>query len=154
MIARPKVNFREYQGSRKLIEQKINPRKGVLVLDCDFIKGSIVHTHIRRVWSCFFTKMVGQHHGEELSLINPFSNRSCSCVFNSANSLGCMQYDLLEIGVVPGFNSMTNSISLSGGNPGKSSRNTSRNSHATRILCTSCTIASKALLVALTGAGT
>jgi hypothetical protein len=58
--------------------------------------------------------MGGQPHGEELGLINPFSRNSCSYVFSSANSLGGMQYDLLEIGAVPGFNSIKNSTSLSG----------------------------------------
>jgi hypothetical protein len=49
MIARPEVNFGEYPCSSKLIEQDIDPRKRVLVLDCDLIKGSIVHTHSKRL---------------------------------------------------------------------------------------------------------
>jgi hypothetical protein len=68
--------------------------------------------------------MAGHPHGDELGLINPFSNKSCNCVFSSANSLGGIRYDLLEIGVVPGFNLIINSTFLSGGNPGKSSGNT------------------------------
>jgi hypothetical protein len=119
--------------------------------DDNSIKGSIVHTHSQS--SIFFTKMAGHPHGMELGLINPFSNMSCSCVFNSANSLGTMRYDLVEIGVVPGFNSITNSTSLSGGNPGKSSGNTSGNLHTTGISCTSSTVTSKALPVTLTEAG-
>jgi hypothetical protein len=70
------------------------------------------------------TKIVGHTHGDELGLMDPFSNKSCSCVLSSASSLGGIRYDLLEIGVVPGFNSITNSTSLSRGNPGKSSGNT------------------------------
>jgi hypothetical protein len=42
MIARSKVKLRKYLGSRKL---NIDPGKGVHVLDRDFIKGPIVHTH-------------------------------------------------------------------------------------------------------------
>jgi hypothetical protein len=98
--------------------------------------------------------MAGQPHGDELGLINPFSNKSCSCVFSSSNSLGGIRYDLLEIGAVPGFHSITNSTSLSGGNPGRSSGNMSRNSHTTGMFCTSCTMASKARPVALTRACT
>jgi hypothetical protein len=45
--------------------------------------------------------MAGHPHGDELGLINPFSNKSYNCVFNSANSLGVIRYDLLEIGVIP-----------------------------------------------------
>jgi hypothetical protein len=40
---------------------------------------------------------------------------------SSANSFEGIQYDLLETEVVPGFNSITNSTSLSRGNPGRSS---------------------------------
>jgi hypothetical protein len=42
--------------------------------------------------------MVGHPHGNELGLINPFSNKSCNCVLSSASSLGGIRYDLLEIG--------------------------------------------------------
>jgi hypothetical protein len=59
--------------------------------------------------------MAGQPQGEELGQINPFSSRSCNWVLSSASSFGGIRYDLLEIGVVPGFNSITNSTSLSGG---------------------------------------
>jgi hypothetical protein len=45
MIARPEVNFGEYSGSGKLIEQNINLGKRVLVLNGDLIKGSVVHAH-------------------------------------------------------------------------------------------------------------
>jgi hypothetical protein len=94
--------------------------------------------------------MAGHPHGDELGLINPFSNKSCNCVFSFANSLGGIRYDLLEIGVIPGFNSITNSTSLSGGNLGKSSGNTSGNSHTIGMSYISCTMASKACLDALT----
>jgi hypothetical protein len=51
--------------------------------------------------------MARHPHGDELGLINYFSNKSCNCVLSSANSLEGIRYDLLEIGVVPGFNSIT-----------------------------------------------
>jgi hypothetical protein len=63
-------------------------------------------------------------------------------------------YDLLEIGVVPGFNSITNSTSLSGCNPGKSSGNTSGNSHTIGMSHISCIMASKARPVVLIGIDT
>jgi hypothetical protein len=77
--------------------------------------------------------MAGQPHGDELGRMNPFSSRSCNCVLSSANSFGGIRYDLLETGAIPGFNSITNYTSLSGGNPGRSSRKTSGNSHTTGI---------------------
>jgi hypothetical protein len=49
MIARPEVNLGEYPCSSKLIEQDIDPGKRVLVLDSDFIKGFVVHTHSKRL---------------------------------------------------------------------------------------------------------
>jgi hypothetical protein len=77
--------------------------------------------------------MAGQPHGDELGRMNPFCNRSFNWVLSSANSFGGIRYDLLEIGAILGFNSITNSTSLYGGNPGKSSRKTSGNSHTTAI---------------------
>jgi hypothetical protein len=53
------------------------------------------------------------------------------------------------MGVVPGFNSITNSTSLSGGNPGKSSGKTSGNSHTTGISLISGIMASYILPVIL-----
>jgi hypothetical protein len=49
MIARPEVNFGKYPSSSKLIKQDINPGKMVLVLNCDLIKGSLVHAHPKRL---------------------------------------------------------------------------------------------------------
>jgi hypothetical protein len=56
--------------------------------------------------------MAGHPHGDELDLINPFSNKSCNCVLSSASSLGGIRYDLLEIGVVLCFGSITNYTSV------------------------------------------
>jgi hypothetical protein len=87
--------------------------------------------------------MAGHPHGDELGLINTFSKKSCNCVLSSANSLGGIRYVLLEIGAVPGLNSITKSTSLYGGNLGKSIGNTSGNSHTTEMSCISCTMAPK-----------
>jgi hypothetical protein len=77
--------------------------------------------------------MAGQPQGDELGRMNPFSSRFCNWVLSFANSFGGIRYNLLEIGAVPGFNSITNSTSLSGGNPDRSSRKSSGNSHTTGI---------------------
>jgi hypothetical protein len=45
MIAQSEINLGEYPGSCKLIEQTIDPRKRILVLDGNLIEGSIVHEH-------------------------------------------------------------------------------------------------------------
>jgi hypothetical protein len=89
--------------------------------------------------------MAGQPQGDELGQMNPFSSRSCNWVLSFANSFGGIRYDLLEIGVVSGFNSITNSTSLSGGNQGRSSGKTSGNSHTTGIPWISGMIASYTL---------
>jgi hypothetical protein len=98
--------------------------------------------------------MAGQPQGEELGQINPFSSRSCNWVLSSASSFGGIRYDLLEMGAVPGFNSITNSTSLSGGNPGRSSGKTSGNSHTTRISWISGMMASYTQPVGLAGMAT
>jgi hypothetical protein len=49
MIARPEVNLGEHPSSSKLIEQDIDPGKGILVLNGDLIKGSVVHAHSKRL---------------------------------------------------------------------------------------------------------
>jgi hypothetical protein len=93
--------------------------------------------------------MTGQPQGEELGRINPFSSRSCNWVLSSTSSFGGIRYDLLEMGAVPGFNSITNSTSLSGGNPDRSSGKTSGNSHTTGISWISGMMASYILPVGL-----
>lgn len=153
MVAWSEINLREQSGSNKLIKQKIDLRKGVLVLNCNFIEGPIIHTHLQSLILLLY----------ENGLIAPrwrtwpnktFSNKASIWVFHYASSFGGIQYDLLEMEVVPGFNSITNSTSLSRGNPGKSSRNTSRNSCTTRISCSSFTTTSKTLSFDLARAGT
>jgi hypothetical protein len=95
--------------------------------------------------------MVGQPQGDELGQINLFSSRSCNWVLSSTNSFGGIRYNLLEIGAVSGFNSITNSTSLSRGNPGKSSGKTFGNSHTTVISWISGMMASYTLPNGLAG---
>jgi hypothetical protein len=71
---------------------------------------------------------MGAPHGDELGQINPFSSNSIICSFNSVNSGVDILNGVLYIGVVPGFNSVTNSMSQSGSIPGKISRKTLGNS--------------------------
>ena len=66
----------------------------------------------------------GQPHGEVLGRMKPLSSNSCNWIFNSANSLGVILYGRRDIGAVPGYSSITNSTSRSGGIPGNSSGNT------------------------------
>ncbi|GKF52370.1 hypothetical protein Tco_0159280, partial [Tanacetum coccineum] len=55
------------------------------------------------------------------------------CPDNSCISEGAKRYGDFAIGVVPGTRSMRNSTCHCGGNPDKSSGNTSSNSHTTDI---------------------
>jgi hypothetical protein len=98
--------------------------------------------------------MAGQPQGDELGWMNPFSSRSCNWVLSSANSFGGIRYDLLETGAIPGFNSIKNSTSLSGGNPGRSSGKSSRNSHTTGISWISGMMAKYTLPIGLAGIAT
>ena len=58
-------------------------------------------------------------------MMKPNSKSSCSCVFNNLSFVGSIQYGAFEIGSVLGTSSIVKSISQVGGNPGKSSGNTS-----------------------------
>jgi hypothetical protein len=70
-----------------------------------------------------------------------------------ARSGGDILYGALAIGVVPGCNSILNSMALSGGIPGNSSRKTSKNSQTTWISSSllSTTWCKEALMRAITG---
>jgi hypothetical protein len=48
-VTQPEVNLKKYLSSGKLIKQDINPGKRVLILDCDLIKGSVIHAHPKRL---------------------------------------------------------------------------------------------------------
>jgi hypothetical protein len=130
MISWSKIDLREYTCTTKLIEQIINPRQRVLVLDGNLIQGTIIHAQLW-VPSFFMTKIIGAPHTDELGWINHFSSNSLMCSFNSANSGVAILYGVLYINVVPGLNSITNSMSQSGGIPGNSSGKTLENSLTT-----------------------
>ena len=87
--------------------------------------------HKRRLPSFFLTNNTGAPHGDVLVLTKPLLNNSSICTFNSFSSAGAIRYDDIEMGSVPGASSISNSISLSGYNPGRSSGNTSKNSFTT-----------------------
>src|SRR4051812_40177739 len=76
---------------------------------------------------------MGQPHGDELGRMKPFANEASSWVLSSVNSCGAILYGRLEIGVVPGIRSTTNSTALLGGSPGNSLGKTSRKSRTTGI---------------------
>ena len=80
--------------------------------------------HNRNEPSFFFMNSTGAPQGEWLGRMNPFSIISSNWTFSSFSSAGASRYGAREIGAVPGINSMLNTISLSGGNPGKSFGNT------------------------------
>ena len=75
----------------------------------------------------FLTNKTGAPRGKMLGLTKPLSNNSCNCIFNSPNYAGAILYDVIEIGVAPGNNSMVKSVSLTGGNPVITSRKISGN---------------------------
>ena len=87
--------------------------------------------HGRNDPSFFLTNSIGAPHGDELGRMNPFSINYSSYAFNSFSSLGVIQYGALEIGCVPGKNSIVKSAPLRGGNPGSSSGKTSWKSRTT-----------------------
>jgi hypothetical protein len=64
--------------------------------------------------------------GDELGHMNPLACNSAISFLSSANSFVSILYGLLEIGGVPGSNSIRNSMSRSGGIPDNSSGNTSK----------------------------
>ena len=88
--------------------------------------------HSQRVLSFLFANRNGAPHGEVLSLMNPLSNNSCIWTLSSCNSTGAIICGVIEMGEVPGCNSIQKSTSLYGGNPGSSSGKSSSYSHTTQ----------------------
>ena len=73
--------------------------------------------------SFLFVKRKGAPYGEMLGRINPFSNNSSICAFNSFSSAGAIRYGVIEIGVVPDTKSILNTMLQIGSKTGKSSEN-------------------------------
>ena len=88
--------------------------------------------HSRRVLSFFFANKTGAPHDEVLGLMNPLSSSSCSWTLSSCNSTGAILCGVIEMGEVPGCNSIPKSITLYGGNPDSSSGKTPSYSQTTR----------------------
>ncbi|GKF83597.1 hypothetical protein Tco_0248495, partial [Tanacetum coccineum] len=84
--------------------------------------------HILNDPSFFLTNKTGAPQGEELGLMNPLSESSCSCSDKSFISDGANRYGTRATCAVPGIKSIWNSTGGAGGRSGKSSRNTSRKS--------------------------
>ena len=92
----------------------------------------------RRVLSFFFENNTGAPQGEVLGLIKPLSNNSSNWTLSSYNSVGTILCEVIEIGDVPGCNSIVKSIFLCEGNLDISSGKTSSYSQTTRGRLNSC----------------
>ena len=79
--------------------------------------------------SFFFTNNIGVPQGDTLGWMKPLSTRSCNYVFNSFSLVGVILYGGIKMKVDSSKGSIPNSNSLSSDNLGKSSKNTSKNSH-------------------------
>ncbi|GKF67005.1 hypothetical protein Tco_0193522 [Tanacetum coccineum] len=81
--------------------------------------------HIWNDPSFFLTNKTGAPQGEELGLIKPLLDSSCSCSENSFISEGANQYGARATGAAPGIKSIWNSTCRVGGRPDNSLGNTS-----------------------------
>nr|GEZ76103.1 reverse transcriptase domain-containing protein [Tanacetum cinerariifolium] len=81
--------------------------------------------HILNDPSFFLTNKTGAPQGEELGLMKPLSERSCSCSNNSFISDGANRYGARATRAAPGIKPIWNSTGRAGRRPGKSSGNTS-----------------------------
>nr|GFC14973.1 hypothetical protein [Tanacetum cinerariifolium] len=80
--------------------------------------------HILNEPSFFLMNKPGAPQGEELGLIKPLSERSCSCSDNSFNSDEAKRYGPRVTGAAPRIRSIWNFTDRAGGRPGKFSENT------------------------------
>ncbi|PHT72062.1 hypothetical protein T459_22847 [Capsicum annuum] len=90
----------------------------------------VVFTHFERTIFLCMNK-TGVSYREMLGLMNPSSKRSFNCSFNSLSFTEAILYGGIDMGKVFGIWSIPKSISLMGGTPGRSSKNTSENSFTT-----------------------
>ncbi|GJR41148.1 hypothetical protein Tco_1216832 [Tanacetum coccineum] len=93
--------------------------------------------HILNDPSFFLTNKTGAPQGEELGLMKPLSESSCSCSDNFFISDGANRYGARATGATRGIKLIWNSTSQAGGRPGKSSGNTSEKSRtiSTSLSC-------------------
>ena len=73
--------------------------------------------HSQKVLSFFLANSTGAPQGEVLGLIKPLSNNSYNWTLSSCNSIGAILCRVIDIGDVPGCNSIVKSTFLYGGNP-------------------------------------
>ncbi|GJW74994.1 hypothetical protein Tco_0134364 [Tanacetum coccineum] len=81
--------------------------------------------HILNDPSFFLTNKTRAPQGEELGLMKPLSESSCSCSDNSFISDEASRYGARATGAAPGIKSIWNSTGRGGGRPGKSQVTTS-----------------------------
>ncbi|GJU06519.1 hypothetical protein Tco_1122949 [Tanacetum coccineum] len=81
--------------------------------------------HILNDPSFFLTNKTEAPQGEELGLMKPLSESSCSYFDSSFILDGANRYGARATGAAPGIKSIRNSTGRAGGRPDKSSRNTS-----------------------------
>nr|GFB62168.1 hypothetical protein [Tanacetum cinerariifolium] len=81
--------------------------------------------HILNESSFFLTNKTGAPQGEELGLMKPLSESSCSYSDNSFISDGAKRYGARATGATPRIRSIWNSTGRAGDRPSKFSRNTS-----------------------------
>ena len=87
MVALFEVYIRETSSTVKLIENFINSRKRILILDGKFVQLMVIYTHPKGT-IILTQKKVGVPSGETLYRIKPFSRRSFNCSSSSFNSIG------------------------------------------------------------------
>ena len=104
--------------------------------------------HSRRVLSFFFANRTGAPYGEVLGLINPLSNNSYIWTLSSCNSTRAILCGVIEMGDVPGCNSIQKSTSLYRGNLGSLSEKTSSYLWTTRGRSKSCLTSSSRVRLA------
>ena len=104
--------------------------------------------HSQRVLPFFFANRTRAPHGEVLGLMKPLPSNSCIWTLSSNNSIGAILCRVIEMGDVPGCNSMQKSTSLGGGNPDSSSGKTSSYSQTTRGRLISCLTSSSRVRLA------
>ena len=104
--------------------------------------------HSRRVLSFFLVNSIEEPQGEALGLIKSPSNDYFNWTLSSCNSAGVILCGLIEIGDVPGCNSIVKSTSLCGGNLNSSSRKKSSYSQTARGRPNSCLASSSKVRLA------
>ena len=123
MVTSAKVYLGVDSRSSQLIKQIINPRKWVLILDRNPVQLSVINAQSKGI-VLLFANRTRAPHGEVLGLMNPLSSSSCNWTLSSCNSTGAILCGVIEMGEVPGCNSIPKSTTLYGGNPGSSSGKT------------------------------